>query len=192
MGILKKCLTIGLCTTVMCLGLNANGTSSLAKTPVDQMPIAGVTSLLAEMRTIKVSVSSTEATEVGNNETTPVEEVVVQPYTDEDLYLLSHVIAGEANYCDYNMKLYVGSVVLNRVKSPLFPNTLKSVIFQKGQYQCTWDGHYYMEPTDETKEIAKKLLTEGSALPENVIFQAEFKQGKGVYIKHKNMYFCWR
>ena len=125
MGILKKCLTIGLCTTVMCLGLNVNGTSSLAKTPVDQMPIAGVTSLLAEMRTIKVSVSSTEATEVGNNETVPVEEVVVQPYTDEDLYLLSHVIAGEANYCDYNMKLYVGSVVLNRVKSPLFPNTLK-------------------------------------------------------------------
>lgn len=192
MGILKKCLTIGLCTTVMCLGLNVNGTSSLAKTPVDQMPIAGVTSLLAEMRTIKVSVSSTETTAVGDNETTTVEEVVVQPYSDEDLYLLSHVIAGEANYCDYDMKLYVGSVVLNRVKSPLFPNTLKGVIFQKGQYQCTWDGHYYIEPTDETKEIAKKLLTEGSALPENVIFQAEFKQGKGVYIKHKNMYFCWR
>lgn len=144
------------------------------------------------MRTIKVSVSSTETTTVGDNETTPVEEVVVQPYSDEDLYLLSHVIAGEANYCDYSMKLYVGSVVLNRVKSPLFPNTLKGVIFQKGQYQCTWDGHYYIEPTDETKEIAKKLLTEGSALPENVIFQAEFKQGKGVYIKHKNMYFCWR
>jgi spore germination cell wall hydrolase CwlJ-like protein len=123
----------------------------------------------------------------------PTPEPASQPqptYSDDDLYLLSHIIAGEANNSDETMKAYVGSVVLNRVKSPRFPSTLKEVIFQKGQYSCVFCGYFKEQPNESTIQIAKQLLTNGPVLPPQVVFQAEFKQGSGVYIHYQNEYFC--
>lgn len=102
-------------------------------------------------------------------------------YSEDDLYRLSHLIAGEVNDCDWEMKIAVGSVVLNRIADPRFPSTLGDVIFQPGQYSCTWDGNYDKVPNEETVEAAKFLLENGSQLPPNVIFQAEFVQGTGIY-----------
>ena len=104
-----------------------------------------------------------------------------QLYSDNDLYLLSHLIAGEVNDCDWEMKIAVGSVVLNRVADPRFPSDLYGVIHQPGQYSCTWDGNYNKEPNEDTIEAAKYLLINGSQLPPDVIFQAEFVQGSGIY-----------
>ena len=98
-------------------------------------------------------------------------------YSEEDLYLLSHLICGEVEGCDRQMKTYVGSVALNRVADSRFPGTLKEVIYQEGQYSCTWDGNFEKEPGEESIDVAKFLLTNGSQLPPNVIFQAEFVQG---------------
>jgi hypothetical protein len=86
----------------------------------------------------------------------------------------------------------VGSVVLNRVASEYFPDTMYEVIYQKGQYACTWDGNIEKEPNERAYKIAEDLLRNGSVLPANVIFQAEFKQGDGVYSKVQNMYFCYK
>ena len=131
-------------------------------------------------------------------ETEAETETEAPSYSEEDLYLLSHVICGECNNCDWKMKTWVGSVVLNRVADPRFPSTLQEVIFQNNplQYSCTVDGNFYKEPNEETIDAAKYLLENGSVLPENVIFQAEFKQGTGEYdhIKAPNgviMYFCY-
>lgn len=117
------------------------------------------------------------------------------PYSEDDLYLLSHLICGECEGCSRQMKTYVGSVVLNRIADSRFPNTLKEVIYQSGQYSCTWDGNFEKSPGEETIEVSKYLLTNGSQLPPDVIFQAEFVQGSGVYesIVAPNgvtMYFC--
>lgn len=98
-------------------------------------------------------------------------------YSEEDLYLLSHLICGEVEGCDRKMKTYVGSVALNRVADSRFPGTLRDVIYQSGQYSCTWDGNFEKTPGEETIEVAKYLLTNGSQLPPTVIFQAEFVQG---------------
>lgn len=116
---------------------------------------------------------------------------------ENDLYLLSHLIAGEANDCSTLMKQYVGSVVLNRVADPRFPDTLEEVINQPGQYSCTWDGNFGKEPNEDTLEVAKELLESGSILDPCVIFQAEFVQGQGVYdsiydpTMNTTMYFCY-
>ena len=115
----------------------------------------------------------------------------VYQYTDDELYIMAHVLAGEAQNCTDQEQLYVGSVVLNRVAHPSFPNTLKGVVFQKGQYACTWDGNYYREPTDRNWANARKLLKEGSVLPGNVIWQSSRKQGKGVYVKTQWHYYCY-
>ena len=120
-------------------------------------------------------------------------------YSADDLYYLSHVIGGEVNNCDWKMKLYVGSVVLNRVADPRFPSDLYGVIFQNNplQYSCTVDGNYNKEPNEETIEAAKYLLVNGSQLPPDVIFQAEFQQGSGIYGEPLvapngvRMYFCY-
>lgn len=138
--------------------------------------------------------STIEPTEVVEETTVkPIEtEVVAKPlYTDEELYVLSHVINGEAESCSWKEKLWVGSVVLNRVDSHRYPDTIYEVVFDKGQYACTWDGNYDKEPIQESIDAAIYLLEKGSVLPRYVIFQAQFKQGDAVYGVIGNTYFCY-
>ena len=131
-------------------------------------------------------------------DTAETEAETEAPYTEDELYLLSHLICGEVEGCDRQMKTYVGSVVLNRVADSRFPDTLEGVIYQNDplQYSCTVDGNFEKEPGEETIEVAKYLLENGSQLPPNVIFQAEFKQGTGTYGEPLlapngvKMYFC--
>lgn len=112
-------------------------------------------------------------------------------YSNNDLHILTKVIYGEASGQSWDFKVAVGSVVLNRVRSKKYPNTIKGVVFQKGQYACTWDGNYNKKPDKQTKRVAEYLLKNGSQLPSKVLYQAEFKQGKGVYKKMGRTYFCY-
>ena len=112
-------------------------------------------------------------------------------YTEEELYVMSHVIMGEAESGSWEEKIGVGSVVLNRVKDERFPNTIKDVVFQEGQYACTWDGNYDKEPNQESVDVAKYVLEHGSQLPNYVIFQSQFAQGDSIYKQVGNTYFCY-
>lgn len=56
--------------------------------------------------------------------------------------LLARLINGEARGEEYQGQVAVGAVVLNRVKSPKFPNTISGVIYQKGQFSCVTDGQF--------------------------------------------------
>ena len=117
-------------------------------------------------------------------------------YSEDDLYRMSHLIYGEAGNCSREMMEAVGSVVLNRVSDDRFPDTLADVIFQQGQYACTWDGNYDLTPSEEAVEVARFLLEEGSQLDSSVVWQAEFVQGEGIYKTVTSpwgsiMYFCY-
>ena len=132
-------------------------------------------------------------------EATPVTENIEEEnhsqwWTEEDYQYLLMIIVGEAQNCSRQEQMYVGSVVLNRLHSPWFPkqNTIKQVATAKGQYACMWDGNAYKTPTETNKEVALELLNNGSVLPENVVFQALFKQGNGVYCKINKTYFCYK
>lgn len=136
----------------------------------------------------------TAAQPAEETQTEGADEALAQPvasYTEEDLYVMAHVLAGECQSCPDQEQLYVGSVVLNRRSHPSFPNSVKGVVFQKGQYSCTRDGNYYREPTDRNWANAKSLLENGSVLPANVIWQSGGRQGKGVYVKTKWHYYCY-
>lgn len=118
-------------------------------------------------------------------------------YTKDELYLLSHLIQGEAGsdfITDEHQQL-VGRVVVNRVKSDKYPDTLKEVIYQKGQYQCTTNGQFDKNPSKRAIKNAKLVLEGKVDCPENVIYQAEFKQGSGVYKKIETIisttFFCY-
>ena len=120
-------------------------------------------------------------------------------YTDEDLFILSHIISAEAGNCTEEMMIGVGSVVLNRVADDRFPDTIYEVVFQTDplQYGPTEDGSYYEEPTPEAIEVAEMLLEEGSQYPAGVIYQSNKKLGE-VYKEldpppgvGSRMYFCY-
>ena len=132
-------------------------------------------------------------------EATPITENIEEEnhsqwWTEEDYQYLLMIIVGEAQNCSRQEQMYVGSVVLNRLHSSWFPkqNTIKQVATAKGQYACMWDGNAYKTPTETNKEVALELLNNGSVLPENVVFQALFKQGNGVYCKINKTYFCYK
>ena len=65
---------------------------------------------------------------------------VVYVSTDSDQYLLGAIIQCEAGGESYDGKLAVGSVVINRVKSSYFPNSVSGVIYQSGQFSPVASG----------------------------------------------------
>lgn len=114
-------------------------------------------------------------------------------YTDEDVWYLSHIIAEECGdpWCKDETQFYVGSVVLNRVESPLFPNNIRDVILSPGQYTNTSVLSRY-EPSERVMEVTYDLLHEGSVLPPEVVFHANFHQGSGVHTVSDTIYFCYK
>ena len=126
-----------------------------------------------------------------------VETETEMPYSENDLYVLSHIISAEAGNCSDEMMIAVGSVVLNRVDDNRFPNTIEEVVFQNNpiQYSPTVNGTYYNEPTEGAVEVAQMLLEEGSQIPADVVWQSNFPQGTETWDTIKSpwgsvMYFC--
>lgn len=127
-----------------------------------------------------------------------LEELKKPKYTAEELDLLSRIIYAEAgsSYIPDWVQQMVGSVVLNRVASSRYPNTIRDVIYQPGQYSPTWSGSIYNTPDERTVANARYLLENGSVAPANVLYQAGFRQGSGVYQTYTTPsgyteYFCY-
>ena len=136
-----------------------------------------------------------ESTTVAAELTTEAEtEEPTEYYSEDDLYWLSRVISAEVGNSTYESKAMCGLVVLNRVNSSSFKaETIEEVIFSPGQYETVSNGKIYNEPDDESIEIAKKIL-EGTIeieIPADVVYQAEFRQGSGIYCQIGNEYFCY-
>lgn len=112
---------------------------------------------------------------------------------NEDVLNLARIIQAEnGGHEDDEALLLTGVVVLKRVKSKYYPDTIIGVISQKGQYSTYADGKFWNEPSKRSVKIAKKLLTTNIAddYPDNLVFQAEFEQGRAVYKKLGYEYFC--
>ncbi|MGM0603721.1 MAG: cell wall hydrolase [Bacillota bacterium] len=76
----------------------------------------------------------------------------------DDVILLARVIHGEARGEDFRGKVAVGSVIINRVKSSLFPDTIREVILQKGQFSSLMDGQANYYPGEEEVAAARAAL----------------------------------
>jgi N-acetylmuramoyl-L-alanine amidase len=93
-------------------------------------------------------------------------------YRSEDVYWLSRIIDAEARGESVLGKLAVGSVVLNRVANPQFPNDIKSVIFDEKygiQFTPVASGTIYNEPTDESI-ITAKMTLEGYRVSNSILY----------------------
>jgi len=139
-----------------------------------------------------------EAAEVARGAKIDAMGLATQKIAYEDLYLLAKIIRAEAGDVSEDIQLRVGEVVMNRVEHPSFPDTVEAVIKQSGQYwypsmaerfeALTLDGY------EHCVRIALRLLEGERAMTPDVIYQANFEQGSGVYAKlwsgYSWSYFC--
>lgn len=79
-------------------------------------------------------------------------------YSNSDVTLLARLISGEARGESYTGKVAVGAVVLNRVKSSSFPNTISGVIYQPYAFTAVSDGQINVPPDNSCYEAAKAAM----------------------------------
>ena len=72
--------------------------------------------------------------------------------------LLAHLIYGEARGEPYIGQVAVGAVIMNRVKSSSFPNTISGVIYQKGAFDAVSDGQINLTPDSTAKKAAQDAI----------------------------------
>ena len=79
-------------------------------------------------------------------------------YSNSDVYLLARLIHSEARGETYTGQVAVGAVVLNRVKSSSFPNTISGVIYQRNAFTAVNDGQINLTPNETAIRAAKDAM----------------------------------
>ena len=79
-------------------------------------------------------------------------------YSSSDVYLLAKVIAAEARGESYTGQVAVGAVVLNRVDSSSFPDTVAGVVYQAGAFSAVRDSNWSVSPDATSRKAAQDAL----------------------------------
>jgi hypothetical protein len=124
-----------------------------------------------------------------------IPESELEQINEQDVHDLALIIDLESDGSEQD-RLAVGNVVLNRVECKNFPNTIQEVIRDNDtyvQYECVYNGKFDsgIEPSEEAIQIAKRLLDGERIFPHNVVWQAQFMQGDGLYTQIGVHYYCY-
>ncbi len=87
-------------------------------------------------------------------------------YDENSLFWLSRIIYAESGNQSLEGQMAVGNVVLNRVESPIFPDTIKGVIAQKNQFSPYRNGALADRTPNGSSVIAAKLVLDGGEVEE--------------------------
>ncbi len=93
-------------------------------------------------------------------------------YREDEVFWLARIITAEARGESLLGQIAVGNVIMNRVASPLYPNTIYGVIFDRKwgvQFSPILDGSIYNTPT-YTATLAAKIVLEGTRLSADSLF----------------------
>ena len=152
-----------------------------------------------EAELVYIEEESSEDTTLEENDE---EELAIVEVDPEELEMLACTIYVEAggDACSDETRMMVGNVVLNRVAHPDFPDTIEEVLLQPMQYNTfSWDGIVWpdraayddeQEAVQRAYDIARRLLEGERVLDSDVIWQAEFFQGKELVAYQDGIYFC--
>lgn len=78
--------------------------------------------------------------------------------SENDLKIMANAVYGESRGEPFEGQVAVAAVILNRVKSPSFPNTPSGVIFQPGAFTAVADGQIYLEPNEGARQAVQQAL----------------------------------
>ena len=79
-------------------------------------------------------------------------------YHESEVYTLARLVHAEARGEPYVGKVAVAAVVLNRVRSASFPNTISGVIYQAGAFDCVADGQINLTPDSDALRAARDAM----------------------------------
>lgn len=105
------------------------------------------------------TIETASAEKTNTEKTTVIPEV---PCTAKDYQVLLNIVQAEAGGCDAIGKILVTNVILNRVKSEMFPDTITDVVYEKSQFSPVRNGTInQVEVSDSTeKSVIRALLGE--------------------------------
>lgn len=95
------------------------------------------------------------------------EKIILLPQEKE---LLERLVEAEAGGEPFEGKLAVVTVVINRINSSSFPNTLYDVVFQKNQFTPAANGGLNKIPSEETKKAVEKVINGYRSFNSDVVF----------------------
>lgn len=90
--------------------------------------------------------------------------------SDADIDLLARIVRAEAQTEPFEGKVAVASVVLNRVDSPKFPNTIRDVIYQRGQFQPVTNGEINKTADKESRRAVYAALSDMRKIAKDSLF----------------------
>lgn len=111
-------------------------------------------------------------------------------YNEDEVFWLARIITAEAKGESLLGQIAVGNVILNRVASHQYPNTIYGVIFDRKwgvQFSPVLDGSIYNTPT-YTATLAAKICLEGTVLSEDALFFLNPKTAESNWIVKSREY----
>ncbi|MDT3424584.1 N-acetylmuramoyl-L-alanine amidase [Paenibacillus forsythiae] len=78
--------------------------------------------------------------------------------SENDLKIMANAVYGESRGEPFEGQVAVAAVILNRTKSPSFPNTPSGVIFQPGAFTAVADGQIYLTPNEQARKAVEQAL----------------------------------
>ncbi|SFD50736.1 N-acetylmuramoyl-L-alanine amidase [Lentibacillus persicus] len=97
-----------------------------------------------------------DANKNANAEPTAVN--VPQGYSQNDIQLMANAVNGEARGEPYVGQVAVAAVILNRVESPTFPNSISGVVFEPRAFTAVADGQIWLTPNETSKKAVMDAL----------------------------------
>lgn len=87
-------------------------------------------------------------------------------YDQNDLFWLARIIYAESGNQPLEGQMAVGIVVMNRVESPIYPNTVEGVLAQRNQFSTYQSGRLANRTPNASSVIAAKLVLDGGVVSE--------------------------
>ncbi len=112
------------------------------------------------------------------------------PYSEDEIFWLARIIQAESLGESLLGKIGVGSVVMNRVKSPLYPNTIYGVIFDRKygvQFSPILNGTIYNTPNFQSR-LAAMICLEGFSISDRALFFLEPRLSTSSWIPRNREY----
>lgn len=117
------------------------------------------------------------------------EEAQEPTYSEEDLYWLAKAVSAESRGEPEEGQLAVANVILNRVQIPWYPDNIKDVVFQAGQFCVVADGQIDFEPVESALRAARLALEGARVLDDDVaFFYNHNKVGESHWIRSKTVF----
>jgi N-acetylmuramoyl-L-alanine amidase len=102
---------------------------------------------------------------------TQIASMEITKYSKHEIDLLARLVRAEAQTEPFEGKIAVACVVLNRVESSQFPDTIKEVIYEPGQFQPVSNGEIHKPADEESIAAVKEALSEKRNLvPKSSLF----------------------